>query len=449
MKRKFVLRAGAVLLAACFEMVGMGADTQVIALAAEIPEAEEAAEAATDNTEFQSEGDLNAEVSLPQDSENQNASEKREDTEGNIEGNLSEDTADIPDTAGGQWISEGSDSMDTPVEEQAEIVFSNRSVSVPVSALLPIQEQKETALLKPYDDLYFLHMKSDSQKVCTIVFNQALKESDVELHYFDSEKNEIIDEEKIQDKIDFQEEGRILSVSLKENLDYILVISHAENYTELGYLAEFALPQETEPSVPDETITEPDGEKESESPSSSETEEKMPESALKAVRLNLDQDLETIPAVFADCLNDLEPYSVTLTYMDGTEKQFDKEDERYILSVEYEDVRDTEKTVNRTYHIIVEEAATGNKYEDTQSIVLGKSSPSEIKPEEMTTLMLEGKKKWIVVQSTPDITGRYALNSNKLLKNIYYAADDGNVFCSENVLNLQQGITYQFLIILK
>ena len=128
------------------------------------------------------------------------------------------------------------------------------------------------------------------------------------------------------------------------------------------------------------------------------------------------------------CLTrDEEPYSVTLTYMDGTEKQFDKEDERYILSVEYEDVRDTEKTVNRTYHVTVEEAATGNRYEDTQSIVLGKSSPSEIKPEEMTTLMLEGKKKWLVVQSTPDITGRYALNSNKLLKNIYYAADDGNV----------------------
>ena len=168
MKRKFVLRAGAVLLAACFEMVGMGADTQVIALAAEIQEAEEAAEASTDNTEFQSEGDLNAEVSLPQDSENQNASEKREDTEGNTEGNLSEDTADIPDTAGGQWISEGSDSMDTPVEEQAEIVFSNRSVSVPVSALLPIQEQKETALLKSYDDLYLLHMKSDSRMVCTL-----------------------------------------------------------------------------------------------------------------------------------------------------------------------------------------------------------------------------------------------------------------------------------------
>ena len=39
MKRKFVLRAGAVLLAACFEVVGMGADTQVIALAAEIQEA--------------------------------------------------------------------------------------------------------------------------------------------------------------------------------------------------------------------------------------------------------------------------------------------------------------------------------------------------------------------------------------------------------------------------
>ena len=77
---------------------------------------------------------------------------------------------------------------------------------------------------------------------------------------------------------------------------------------------------------------------------------------------------------------------------------------------------------------------------------MGSKDPAEIKTEEMTTLRVSGKKKWIMARSTPCITGRYALNSSKMVESIYYAPDDGEIVCTEDILNLHQGIPYNFLI---
>ena len=171
---------------------------------------------------------------------------------------------------------------------------------------------------------------------------------------------------------------------------------------------------------------------------------------LASVSLKLAQELQTVPPAFLDCLKDLEVYTVSLVYSDGTEELLDKEDSRYTLSVEYEDETDTEDTdvVRRTYHATVKETATGKEYEDTQNVIFGSQSPSEIKTTEITTLTLEKEKKWLVVQSTPDVTGRYILNSDKVIKNIYYATEPGEVVCTEDILNLQQGLLYTFLIVL-
>lgn len=174
------------------------------------------------------------------------------------------------------------------------------------------------------------------------------------------------------------------------------------------------------------------------------------EKTLASVSLKLAQELQTVPPAFLDCLKDLEVYTVTLVYSDGTEELLDKEDSRYTLSVEYEDETDTEDTdaVRRTYHATVKETATGKEYEDTQNVIFGSQPPSEIKTTEITTLTLEKEKKWLVVQSTPDVTGRYILNSDKVIKNIYYATEPGEVVCTEDILNLQQGLSYTFLIVL-
>ena len=208
----------------------------------------------------------------------------------------------------------------------------------------------------------------------------------------------------------------------------MLVISYEENYKELGYTAKIvtAQPQETEAET--ETESEP---------------EKL---LLASVRLELDSDLETVPAAFSEYLKDVPVYSVTLVYSDGSEKLLDQKDERYELSVEYEDTSDADEMVRRTYHAVLKEYSTGNVFEDTQYIDFGTRDPVEIKTEEMTTVILEGRKKWIMVQSVPSVTGRYAMNSDKSIEEIYYVADDGEVVRAEDILKLQQGISYQFLI---
>ena len=60
--------------------------------------------------------------------------------------------------------------------------------------------------------------------------------------------------------------------------------------------------------------------------------------------------------------------------------------------------------------------------------------------------MLEGRKKWMMVQSVPDVSGRYAMNCDKGIEKIYYVSDDGDLTCAEDSFQLQAGEKYTFLI---
>ena len=222
------------------------------------------------------------------------------------------------------------------------------------------------------------------------------------------------------------------------------VVTEAETETESEPVTE--VETETEAITETESESETETEVTTEAETETETESEQEELLLASVRLELDPELETVPAVFSEYLKDVPVYSVTLVYSDGSEKLLDQEDERYELSVEYEDTRDADEMVRRTYHAVLKEDSTGKVFEDTQYIDFGKREPVEIKTEEMTTVILEGRKKWIMVRSVPSVTGRYAMNSDKSIEEIYYAADGGEVVCAEDILKLQQGISYQFLI---
>ena len=225
-------------------------------------------------------------------------------------------------------------------------------------------------------------------------------------------------------------------VTEAESETEVITETESESESETGAITETETEMESEPVTEVETETE----------AITETETEQEELLLASVRLELNPELETVPAVFSEYLKDVPVYSVTLVYSDGSEKLLDQEDERYELSVEYEDTRDADERVRRTYHAVLKEDSTGKVFEDTQYIDFGKREPVEIKTEEMTTVILEGRKKWIMVQSVPSVTGRYAMNSDKSIEEIYYAADGGEVVCAEDILKLQQGISYQFLI---
>ena len=414
-KRKPVFRIGTILLSAGFVMSTMNIATDRFVMAEEMPIVEK-----EENSDIVS--------GAFEDQDAAGASDLQDDLEILDSGELTEDQTEAADA---QDISRGLEierEAETMLEEQTEVVLPQKSVFVPASEFVPVLEREDTLFLNPHDGLYLLRFKNEVEMEYTILFNQGVKAEDLALYHFDSEKNQTVESKPVQGVMDLSEDNKVLSLKAAAHSDYVLVISYEENYKELGYTAKIvtAQPQETEAAT--ETESEP---------------EKL---LLASVRLELDSDLETVPAAFSEYLKDVPVYSVTLVYSDGSEKLLEQEDERYELSVEYEDTSDADEMVRRTYHAVLKEYSTGNVFEDTQYIDFGTRDPVEIKTEEMTTVILEGRKKWIMVQSVPSVTGRYAMNSDKSIEEIYYVADDGEVVRAEDILKLQQGISYQFLI---
>ena len=326
---------------------------------------------------------------------------------------------------------DSADASDTS-NPQVEIVLPQKNVFIPVSEFLPVQEREELLSLISHDEVYLVHIRDDSEMQYSIFFNQALEQKDVCLYRFDSEENKVVDADSVQDVMSFDENNRTLVLNTKDSSDYVLVISNAEKYKELGYTASIAAAQQqTEPSKT--------GEEETENKAATEV-------ALTSVTLKPDSELETVPVAFLEYLSDLDVCSVTLVYADGSEKMLDKEDGRYECSAEHADEEDAEGTVRRTYHVVVKELATGAVFEDAESVEIGRKDPVEIKTEDMTTVMLEGRKKWMMVQSVPDVSGRYAMNCDKGIEKIYYVSDDGDLTCAEDSFQLQAGEKYTFLI---
>ena len=483
MKRKTALRISAALLSAGFVISTVNGSTGRLALAEELTILEDEENLADTEAENLEEQEVTELQNLGEESDNQDAEEPETDMvieetevlfEEETETSQEEETEVLFEEE-----SETSQEEETelPLEDMMEIQLPQKSVQVRNSDFLPVQEEETGIVLNLYEDVYLLHIKSEQGKVNTFYFNQPLNDSDIVLYHFNSENNTATDEVSGQNNISLLEDGSVLSLNMEDASEYVLVISNGNNYENLAYTLknEAVQPDETEDMTEPETETEsevtsePETEAESETASESETEtesetasESEPETesettsesetqeaTLVSVRLNLDQDLKTVPTVFSEYLDNLDTYTVTLVYSDGSESILDKTDKRYTLSVHYEDVKEDEGTIQRIYYAAVEEHSTGKQFEDTQYAELGKEEPVEIKTEEMTSVILEGKKKWIVVQSTPAVTGRYAMNSDKLIKNIYYISEEGEAVHAEDAFQLQEGVTYQFLIELK
>ena len=459
MKRKTALRISAALLSAGFVISTVNGSTGRIALAEELTILEDEENLADTEAENLEEQEVTELQNLGEESDNQDTEEPETDMViEETEVYLEEETETSQEEETEVLFEEESETSqeeetELPLEDVMEIQLPQKSVQVRNSDFLPVQEEETGIVLNLYEDVYLLHIKSEQGKVNTFYFNQPLNDSDIVLYHFNSENNTATDEVSGQNAISLLEEGSVLSLNLEDASEYVLVISNGNNYENLAYTLKNEAVQpdetedmtETETEKESETASEPETEKESETASEPETQE----ATLVSVRLNLDQDLKTVPTVFSEYLDNLDTYTVTLVYSDGSESILDKADKRYTLSVHYEDVKEDEGTIQRIYYAAVEEHSTGKQFEDTQYAELGKEEPVEIKTEEMTSVILEGKKKWIVVQSTPAVTGRYAMNSDKLIKNIYYISEEGEAVHAEDAFQLQEGVTYQFLIELK
>lgn len=552
MRRKSVLQLGVALLSVSFAMTAMNGNTVGVAFAAFESEEESTDIAVSEITE-------NVEQQTV--AESSETFTTQEMTTTSAEQTIVE-TTNIPETAESEGTVEAEENTEgttTPLEEMVEITLPKESVYVPISALLPVEEEEKIAVLNSYNGYYVLHIKNDSEVQDVLYFNQKLKLSDIALYSFDSEKNTITNSKPVEDVMSLDEEKSILTLDLETDSDYVLVISNQLNDTDFGYTSKFMplpsenadnesetleeaallmeedgilvetvaleendqqvetivsltesetsivtnafveetvpeeLPEETaeveETSIPstEESITaaetttdmpneeapteesietteedassaeeiiessiEETSEEIMELESESETESSSEEEVLElvSVKLKLDQNLDTVPIAFLDYLDSSDVYSLVLTYSDGSERLFNKEDERYAVSVDYEDINDTEGILYRTYHITVKENSTGKIFEDSQSVEFGRKDLIDIKTEEMTTVIVKGSK-WVMVQSTPSITGRYSMNSDKIIESMYYSCNDDDIICADDIFRLQQGVTYKFLIKLK
>ena len=479
MKNRLIFRIGTFFLSASFMMgvIHTAADQNVLAEEASgeelitiVPEETEAPQTAeTSSEEAGSTVPEETEVTETPETAEQQTTEKASETAETETDQEVVIVSDVRETEDMETTEVPASETQETEEIQTEITLPGKSVVLPVSAFLPLQEEKTPLLLNAYSGLYLLHIKSDLEMTETLLFNQNLKEEDVVLYRFDAEKSGTADTEPVSDVLEFQENGKLLSLNLNASSDYVLVISHAEAYAELGCTVTCTAGQiqetegsgegsdiiviDPEPETESETASEPESESVTEAETESETASE-PESeavteterTLTSVSLKVDQDLESVPVTFLEQLNELEVYSVILVYSDGSTSLPDKAEETYDVSVDYEDVSNADGSVHRTYHAVVKELENGKEFEDSSSIDIGIKAPAEIKTEEMTTVILEGKKKWAVVRSTPEITGRYAMNSDRLIKKMYYASEDGEVVCAEKAFELQAGITYQFLI---
>ena len=443
MKRKTALRISAALLSAGFVISTVNGSTGRIALAEELTILEDEENLADTEAENLEEQEVTELQNLGEESDNQDTEEPETDMVIEETETSQEEETEVLFEEESETSQE--EETELPLEDVMEIQLPQKSVQVRISDFLPVREEETGTVLNLYEDVYLLHIKSEQGKVNTFYFNQPLNDSDIVLYHFNSENNTATDEVSGQNDISLLKDGSVLSLNLEDASEYVLVISNGNNYENLAYTLK------NEAVQPDETedMTEQDAEPEIEMESEVTSEPETQEATLMSVKLNLDQELKTVPTVFSEYLDDLDTYTVTLVYSDGSESILDKADKRYTLSVHYEDVKEDEGTIQRIYYAAIEEHSTGKQFEDTQYAELGKEEPVEIKTEEMTSVILEGKKKWIVVQSTPAVTGRYAMNSDKLIKNIYYISEEGEAVHAEDAFQLQEGVTYQFLIELK
>ena len=203
-------------------------------------------------------------------------------------------------------------------------------------------------------------------------------------------------EEQAAAPVVLETENVISSEEMEAPLEEKVTVSGTENIPEESteqtetvqttetVMSETVVPETVETSA--ETMPETFSEAESSSASEEETEPSSTESALESaeqttesqseteeerqmltmVKLNIDQDLETVPVAFLPYLDELnvDVYSLTLVYSDGSERLLSKEDTSYEVSLDYQDVNDAEGTLCRTYHVVVKEVSTGALYEE-------------------------------------------------------------------------------------
>lgn len=180
---------------------------------------------------------------------------------------------------------------------------------------------------------------------------------------------------------------------------------------------------------------------------------------LESVKLLLDDGLEQVPVALLPYLDGQEVVKIRLQYSDGSE-QFLTETANVredslgnSCQLTYEDTEGEDGSVSRIYSLKVVPAQEedGTVSAEPETVIFRKEVEDEIEnipAQEKSRVRYYGKKNWILVQSVPNVTGRYAMESfGRGVEELYYcAAGESEAVKADTSFELKEGVTYTFLL---
>ena len=176
---------------------------------------------------------------------------------------------------------------------------------------------------------------------------------------------------------------------------------------------------------------------------------------LESAQLVLTDGLELLPAAMLPYLDLEETAKVLLQYSDGSQQLLTGESDTYgnTVLLTYEDASQEDGSVSRTYCLKVAPALAQDEglEEQTQTVVFQKQvgeNIDDIKAQEKTKVGFSREKNWLLVQSVPQVTGKYSLESfGRELEDLYYLADGQEEAVKvDGAFELTEGVTYTFLL---
>ena len=237
--------------------------------------------------------------------------------------------------------------------------------------------------------------------------------------------------------------------------------AETETETETQTQSETETEAETETQTQSETETEAETETETQTQSETETDtetETEETVTVESAELVLDEGLDQVPAAMLSCLGNQTTARVVLYYSDGSQQIPEEDTDSYgnRCQLTFEDTVNEDGSVSRTYtwKVVPADSTDGAELEQSETILFGQQTEEEIddiKAQERTKVSFSGKKRWILVQTVPEVTGKYALKSfGREVEELYYLADGAQTAeKAEEVFELQEGVRYTFLLILE
>lgn len=323
--------------------------------------------------------------------------------------------------------------------------------TVPWDSINSLEEEKQV-LLAPFGERYVSCFIPKEKSGYALSFSKNVAKEDVRVYKYDTDAGQV------KDKLNAEEilqapDGAVLT-QMEDGLEYIITLDHANTYPDLQLTVSKASPEQmaAEESAAEET-TEP------ETVAETETEPEAKTVHLESASLLFDDGLEQVPVAFLPYLDGQAVVKIRLQYSDGSEQlltqaaDIRQDSLGNSFQLTYEDLQGEDGSVSRTYSlkVVSSQGETQAVSVEPETVVFQKEAPDGIEnipAQEKSSVRYYGKKNWILVQSVPKVTGKYAMESfGRGVKELYYCAQgETEAVKADTAFELKKGVTYTFLL---